>query len=783
MFIFKILLLILACLWISDAATNVLNPGDKLNSSDYLVSQNGAFNLSFLRQDYGETWDQKGFGYYLAMRYTEDTLNHPIWLANRDNPIADDSGVLTIDDRGLKITQSGGNPIQLFSLQSISSSINISSMKLVLRDSGNLVFQDTNANGENRVWWESFNYPTDTFLPGMKLGVSRERNWSLTSWLTEKIPAPGTFTLKWERQQLVVRLRERVFWTSGENFTNTNLWSPWLTRYDFTNFSYGDEQYLSYTSVIDPLHTDQSKNARIALLYDGSLLRENQLYLLSSSWCNGNSIENGCERWEGPKCRSNGDKYEIRSISTTDKDSINNTLLGNKSLSINDCKDICWEDCKCLGVNANINLGCQFLSGPYVEGELGGTPYQVIIRRRSRSKDWIWILISLAIALTITILLGTLFYLRRRRRIRNEEKFLLELMTSDKTSEINELQTGNNGHNLNIYTAALIMSATNSFSPENMLGKGGFGPVFKGTLPDGQEVAIKRLSRGSGQGLVEFKNELILIAKLQHTNLVRLLGFCVQGGEKMLVYEYMPNKSLDSFIFDESKRKLLDWDKRFSIIEGIAQGLLYLHKYSRLKIIHRDLKLSNILLDENMNPKISDFGMARIYRTNEAESNTNRIVGTYGYMSPEYAMEGVFSVKSDVYSFGVMMLEVVSGRKNTSHFHFDRPLNLVGYAWELWKHGAALELVDPILSDSCAKHQVLRCITLGLLCVEDSPVDRPSMSEVICMLTGEMQLPLPKHPAFSAGRSMMETNNVEEEERGKENLSLNGLSISVMEAR
>ncbi|KAE8686350.1 Cysteine-rich receptor-like protein kinase 15 [Hibiscus syriacus] len=265
--------------------------------------------------------------------------------------------------------------------------------------------------------------------------------------------------------------------------------------------------------------------------------------------------------------------------------------------------------------------------------------------------------------------------------------FLLDLMTSDNTSDIRELQTGNKGHNLNIYTAQMIMSATNGFSPENLPRKRWLRTRFQGvcqsplgTLGDGLEVATKRLSRGSTQGLVDFKNELILIAKLQHTNLARLLGFCVRGDEKMLVFEYLPNKSLDSSIF------------------GVAQGLLYLHKYYRLRIIHRDLKLSNILLDKNMNPKISDFGMARLYKTNEAGTNTNRIVGTYGYMSPEYAMDGIFSERSDVYSFGVMVLEVVSGRKNRSRFEFDGPLNLVGYAWELWKHGAALKLMDPSLS-------------------------------------------------------------------------------------
>ncbi|MBA0662811.1 hypothetical protein Goklo_006880, partial [Gossypium klotzschianum] len=357
-------------------------------------------------------------------------------------------------------------------------------------------------------------------------------------------------------------------------------------------------------------------------------------------------------------------------------------------------KDICWKDCKCLGVEAEKDLGCRFLLGHYEEGVLDGLSFQLIIHNCPKSEN-------------------------------------LDI-------DFNLYGNGSNDHSTAFHSVLFE----------------------KGTLSDGQEIAIKRLSSGSSQGLLEFKKDLILIAKLQDTNLVRLLGFCVQGEEKMLVYEYMPNKSLDTFIFDDSKMKLLNWVKRFSIIEGITQGLFYLHKYSRLRIIHRDLKLSNILLDENMNPKISDFGLAKIYtkrmkldqirnRLSAHSKYTPPMNSCNGYTSPEYAMEGIFSEKSDVYTFGVMVLKVVSGQKNSSHFEFDRPLNL---AWELWKHGGALELMDPALSDSCFKqYQVLRCITLSLLCVEDNPLDRPTMSDVISVLNGEMQLALPKQPAFSTG--------------------------------
>ncbi|KAJ0983484.1 hypothetical protein J5N97_011739 [Dioscorea zingiberensis] len=224
-----------------------------------------------------------------------------------------------------------------------------------------------------------------------------------------------------------------------------------------------------------------------------------------------------------------------------------------------------------------------------------------------------------------------------------------------------------------------IHSATENFSIANKLGEGGFGPVYKGKLGDGQEIAVKRLAKTSVQGRIEFKNEVLLIAKLQHRNLVRLVGCCIEAEERLLVYEYMPNNSLDFFLFGNSKDRVLDWQTRFKIIMGIARGLLYLHQDSRLRVIHRDLKASNILLDEGMNPKISDFGIARIFG-DEAEGNTRKVVGTYGYMSPEYAMQGIFSQKSDVFSFGVVVLEIITGKKNRGVYLADTHTNFLDHA-------------------------------------------------------------------------------------------------------
>ncbi|KAM3701536.1 hypothetical protein ACJW31_05G181000 [Castanea mollissima] len=327
-----------------------------------------------------------------------------------------------------------------------------------------------------------------------------------------------------------------------------------------------------------------------------------------------------------------------------------------------------------------------------------------------------------------------------------------------------------------------IRVATQNFSDANKLGEGGFGTVYKGKFSNGQEIAVKRLSRNSSQGEVEFKNEIMLVAKLQHRNLVRLLGFCLEGDERLLLYEFVPNGSLDRFIFDPIKRAQLNWEKRFKIIEGFARGLLYLHEDSQFRIIHRDLKASNILLDTSMNPKISDFGMARLFQLDQTQGNTSRIVGTYGYMSPEYAFHGQYSVKSDVFSFGVIILEMVAGQKNNTFHIEDSGDGLINYAWKQWRDGTTSNFVDPTLRTDSAT-QIMKCIHIGLLCVQENVDKRPTMASIVLMLNSEsMSLSVPSQPAFlmdSSTRSNMLLVEHDSRELGSTQSKSNSVQASV----
>ncbi|KAB1221472.1 hypothetical protein CJ030_MR2G028847 [Morella rubra] len=293
-----------------------------------------------------------------------------------------------------------------------------------------------------------------------------------------------------------------------------------------------------------------------------------------------------------------------------------------------------------------------------------------------------------------------------------------------------DLQTG-------FFTYRQIKAATNNFNAANKIGEGGFGCVYKGILLDGTIIAVKKLSSRSNQGNREFVNEIGMISALQHPNVVRLYGCCVEGNQLLLVYEYMENNSLARTLFGPEEHRLnLDWPRRQKICVGIARGLAFLHEESALRIVHRDIKTTNILLDGELNPKISDFGLAKL----DEEENTHistRVAGTIGYMAPEYALWGYLTYKADVYSFGVVALEIVAGKNNMKYRPNENYVCLLDWALVLQRKNNLMELVDPTLGSEFIKDEAIRMIKVALLCTNPSPALRPTMSAVVSMLEGQ----------------------------------------------
>ncbi|CAH2034362.1 unnamed protein product [Thlaspi arvense] len=289
------------------------------------------------------------------------------------------------------------------------------------------------------------------------------------------------------------------------------------------------------------------------------------------------------------------------------------------------------------------------------------------------------------------------------------------------------------------FTWRQLQAATNNFDEANKLGEGGFGSVFKGELPDGTIIAVKQLSAKSCQGNREFVNEIGMISGLNHPNLVKLHGCCVEKNELLLVYEYMENNSLALALSGKSSLKL-NWEARQKICVGIARGLEFLHEGSGIRMVHRDIKTPNVLLDANLNAKISDFGLARLHEEEHTHIST-KIAGTIGYMAPEYALWGQLTEKADVYSFGVVAMEIVSGKKNTKQKGSAEHVSLINWALTLQQTGDIMEIVDPMLEGDFNGKEAVRMIKVALLCTHSSPSSRPTMSEAVQMLEGEMEVP------------------------------------------
>ncbi|XP_022139896.1 G-type lectin S-receptor-like serine/threonine-protein kinase At4g27290 isoform X2 [Momordica charantia] len=767
-----------------------LKAGESINGSTrILVSAEQNFVLGIFTPQ-GSKFE------YLGIWYNYKNIPQTVvWVANRDNPLVNSSARLKFNEEGniVLLNETGGV------LWSSASAKTVKEPVVQLLDTGNLMLREFGS--ENYVW-QSFDYPSDTLLPGMKLGWDSKTglNRKLTSWESLNDPSSGDFNYSVALDglpQLVIRKGPNTTYRGGPWYGTRFSGSPPLREnpFYFPKFEYeAGEVTYSYDAA-------NNLTLRLVLNADGTFEQFYwddggkywyPLYILPGDRCDDYGLcgdfgictfsltaqcdcmagfepkspqdweklrwSDGCVRRDSQIC-GNGEGFKrISSVKLPDSSG----YLVNVNKSIQDCEAACLNNCSCLAYGImevrTGGYGCvnwfQKLMDVRFVPENGQDLYvRVAASELDSTNKKLMVAISVSVASFLGFLVLVIcFILRRRRKLRGNE-----ITASEIQSQENEVE-------MPLYDFTTIETATNYFSFSNKIGEGGFGPVYKGKLPCGQEIAVKRLAEGSGQGQSEFRNEVLLISQLQHRNLVKLLGFCIHKEETLLVYEYMPNKSLDHFLFDNERRSLLNWKKRVDIIIGVARGLLYLHRDSRLRIIHRDLKVSNILLDNEMNPKISDFGMARMFGEDQTMTKTQRIVGTFGYMSPEYVLDGCFSLKSDIFSFGVILLEIISGMKNRGFFHPDHQLNLLGHAWKLWDDGNALELMDAALEDRFQPSEALRCIQVGLLCVQQSPDERPSMWSVLSMLESEnMVLSHPERPGFYTERMVLKTEKLSAE--------------------
>ncbi|KAL6655094.1 hypothetical protein ACP70R_005920 [Stipagrostis hirtigluma subsp. patula] len=678
----------------------------------------------------------------------------------------------------------------------------------VLLNNGNLVIRSPSG----AALWQSFDHPADTFLPGMKIrtGYKTRAGDRLVSWKGADDPSPGSFSMGGDPDtplQGFIWNGTRPVWRSTP-WTGTMVTSHYQANTSvifYLTVVHSEENiYVTYSLSDGAAHTRyvltnsgefqlqswNSSSSAWAILEDrpgsecnryghcgpygycdGAMAVPTCKCLdgfapaSSEDWSSGR-FSQGCRRKEALRC---GDGFlALPGMKSPDKF----VLVGNKTSE--ECAAECTHNCSCVAyAYANLSSSrskgdvtrCLVWTGELIDtkkmGHAAGSDTLYLrvagldagVHGRRAKTSNVKIVLPAVLTSSILILVGVfLAWLKLKgksgNRIYHKKLILGCVGTFDKFVEWNPAKD----FELPFVRFEEIVAATNGFSDACKIGQGGFGKVYQAIL-GGEEVAIKRLSKDSEQGTEEFRNEVILIAKLQHRNLVRLLGCSVEGDEKILIYEYLPNKSLDAtLLVYDSRKMLLDWPTRFNIIKGVARGLLYLHQDSRLTIVHRDLKAANVSLDAEMRPKIADFGMARIFGDSQKKENTRRVVGTYGYMAPEYAMEGVFSIKSDVYSFGVLLLEVVTGKRRSSINNIMDYPNLMIYAWNMWKEGKAKDLADSSIMDTCLPHEISVCSHLALLCVQENPDYRPPMSYVVFALeNGSMTtLPTPNSPAYFA---------------------------------
>uniref|UniRef100_A0A0E0ARK9 non-specific serine/threonine protein kinase n=1 Tax=Oryza glumipatula TaxID=40148 RepID=A0A0E0ARK9_9ORYZ len=736
------------------ASDNRLVPGKPLSPGSTIISDDGTFALGFFSPSNPKKH------YYVGIWYNNIPKFTVVWVANRAAPITVPSSAVFTLTRSSNLTLSDGNGHVLWTTMaksriSISSPRNTKniSTEAMLDNTGNLILRSL---ADNAIIWQSFDHPTDTLLPGMNLRLSHNTHplQRLISWKDIRDPSPGPFSYGADPNNPL----QRFIWHGLVPHRRSPVWNNYLligkymnnlnsTIYMAINHD-SDEVYMSFGMPTGPFSVLirmkitylgkvnmlgwQSNISAWTTLYSEPVHDCNIYgYCGPNSYCdntdavpackcldgfepreeerrtNNRSFLQGCRRRKALRCHHGNSFLTYPSMKVPD-----NFIYIHKR-SFDECMVECRSNCSCVAyAYSNISSGiiddtrCLLWTGELIDMEKvtqGGENLYIRANRLNGNRKTTDILefVLPAVASLLILICMLIWICGVRGKQRGDENYGGLMLGDISTSrELSDRKV-----DFPIFSFREIASATNNFSDSNILGHGGFGTVYKGTMDGDKEIAVKRLSKGSAQ--------------------------------------------------DASRNSALDWTTRFKIIKGVARGILYLHQDSRLTIIHRDLKASNVLLDADMHPKISDFGTARIFGGNEQQSNTNRVVGTYGYMAPEYALEGIISVKSDVYSFGVLLLEIVSGLKisgiidpTTGHS------NLIAYAWSLWKNGNMSTFVDASISESSSLNEALRCIHIALLSIQNNPNARPLMSWVVSSLDNkDIELPEPKEPMYFAHRS------------------------------
>ncbi|CAN6278393.1 unnamed protein product [Urochloa humidicola] len=728
-----------------------LSIGQSLLVGQTLVSEQGIFVLGFLPPNGDST--------YLGIWYNYMKPQTIVWVANRDNPMKGGNGSLTLSTTSLDLLDRRGNKVWS------SGTFTTNSPQVFLLDSGNLIINGTMPGTPNPLW-QSFDQPGDTLLSGMRIGYDTSANHfiQLRSRKSDSDLSTGDCYLSLDPN----RLPELLLFNGTDLVYRTGTWNgqgfsgqPYLKQtnqlfaFNVSTVGKSTAAYYSFTSF------DRSVQMRLVISPDGHAYRwysnpsnEWTSYIKwpltpcdSYAFCGPNSFchnadcsclqefvprsqsdwnqrifTGGCVRNVTLSCSSANAFQQLQQVKLPD--TLNATMVGGKSLT--DCRKLCLNNCSCSAYALLGESNCVVWSGNLVDivKFVEGTNYlytRVSHSNPSHTGRNIAIIVSTSVVgvlLAVSALLGFCYHRRQQKHLPLAHE---AFGTEHEHASGSELAAPLEKKNLDLDA---IRVATNNFAEQYSIVSAQSRTIYKGTLPNFGDFAVKRLNTEAG--LEELKNEVKMLARLDHPNIIKMLGSCIGNEENVICYEYMPSGSLDAVLFAEDEKSVVpDWPARLGIMQGICEGLLYLHE--QFIIIHRDIDPSNILLSEGLIPKISDFGRATLHDQGQSEGNDENFRGTR-YSAPELFYAKSYSVKSDVYSFGIVLLELVTGCK-AAPFRREDTDDLPTYVRQHWTQGMADQLKDQRMGDA-PRGELERCIHIGVRCVQDDPTMRPTMSYI-----------------------------------------------------